>query len=253
MFVLNASAGGALSIEGGVDVWVRDGAVVNSADPAAVRASGAGVLRTPELVICGGLDFVGGRTLDGALVAHDGALPDPLAWLKIPGGPSGDPATSEPLVISGGTAALWPGEYTSGLRIEGGAVVMLNPGVYVFGGAGLNLASGSLAGAGVTLVTAHGGLTLNGAAQLAAPEAGDLAGVVICQPASNAEPLNLAGGSATGLYGAVYAPGATVSLVGLADAGPGPLMGTMVGADLVNVAGVGWVRIGEDEAGGDGP
>jgi hypothetical protein len=243
LVVLNGSAAGALDLQGSVSVRVRDAAAVNSIDAAAVRGSGLGVLQVPELILCGGVDFVGGRTLNGTLVERDAPAPDPLAWLKIPSGGEG-PAAGGPLLISGGSWTLSPGEFASGVRIEGAAVT-LNPGVYIFGGAGLSLASGSVSGEGVTLVMNHGSLVLNGKAALSAPESGDLEGVVICQARGNASPMGIAGGSGTVLWGAVYAPAAAVSLAGVADGGAGPLMGRMLVADRVKVDGSGWVRIGE--------
>jgi hypothetical protein len=245
LVVLNPQMPGALAFAGGVSVRVRSGAHVNSVDPAAVRGSGSGVVVMPELVVCGGVDFVGGRTLSGLLTAGADPCEDPLLGLEIPG-LSGMPGTGGTVVISGGSCALSPGEYPAGLRIQNGATVTLAPGTYIFGGSGLSLTSGSLSGAGVTLVMAQGSLSLVGKAQLAAPDAGALAGVVVCQPASNAGAMALSGSSGTVLYGAVYAPGAAVALAGVADGGSGPLMGRMLVADSVKAEGSGWVRIGEE-------
>jgi hypothetical protein len=112
-----------------------------------------------------------------------------------------------------------PGYYSSGINFNGsGYTVTLNPGVYYMGGEhggrrgerSMELERDHLYGKWVSS-TMNSASTMN----LSAPSTGSTAGMVIWQPASNdSSPMNLDSSSSSSWGGAVYVPGAQLTLNG---------------------------------------
>jgi len=103
------------------------------------------------------------------------------------------------------------------LTVDGnGDTVTLNAGIYVINGGELHFESGTnKGGTGVTFYL-MGGASLvidNGAnVNLVAPTSGTYSGVLIYQAASDTQPLSVQGGSSATINGAIYAPGAAITL-----------------------------------------
>lgn len=248
LVVLDPSASGALTMVGNAVVQIPTKAVyVNSSAANAVRTSGNATLDTPNLFVVGGTQFNGNSGCTGTITRTGVPYQDPYSHLRIP-----SPAGMElhgSRSISGGSHTLQPGYY-HGISISGNAEVTLAPGVYMIGGPGMQLTSGRLYGFGVTLVILSGNLSLagNSGVQLTPPESGDLTGMVIVQPGSNGSEMSLAGGADMIIRGSIYAPGATVSLVGNSSIQhQGPLMGDIVVANRVSLAGTATIMIGGPE------
>jgi hypothetical protein len=250
LIVLNPSSDRALEMVGNSTVRIAGRAVfVNSNHDQAVRTTGNATLDCPTLNVVGGCAYSGGSGCTGATCHPAVGYADPLSGLQMP---NANNMTALPAQnISGGARMLGPGYYANGISITGNASVTLMPGTYIIGGSGFSLTSGSVVGTGVTLVMLNGALNLggNGVVQLTAQGGNSpLASVVICQPASNHSQMNLSGNTNMFVAGAIYAPGALINLVGTSTGeADGPMMGYIVIADKVRLAGNGNLRIGNPD------
>jgi hypothetical protein len=249
LIVLSSHSERALEMVGNSTVRIAGRAVfVNSDHAHAVRTTGTATLDCPTLNVVGGIDFSGGSGCTGATCHPAVGYADPLSGLQMPN--ANNMTSVGACNITGGARMLSPGYYGSGVSISGNASVTLRPGTYIIGGSGFTLTSGSVVGAGVTLVMLNGTLNLggNGLVQLSAQATGPLANVVICQPASNTNQLSMSGNDNMFVAGAIYAPGALVNLVGTSSAeADGPMMGYIVIANTVRLAGNGSLRIGNPD------
>ena len=111
---------------------------------------------------------------------------------------------------------LQPGYYSSGLNFNGsGYAVTLASGLYYFGGS-MVVGGVNLTGSNVTLYFANGSLTMNSASTmtLTAPSTGSTAGMLIWQAPADSSPMILDSSSSSSWGGAVYVPGAQLTLNG---------------------------------------
>jgi hypothetical protein len=112
-----------------------------------------------------------------------------------------------------------PGDYyiTGGIVIGGGSDVTFGPGLYFLQGEGLIITGhGVVTGDGVTFYIDEGQVTLTGTSgtQLTAPTSGTYEGIVIFQNRTLTSTVNMSGGAIADGWGAVYAAGAQIHLVG---------------------------------------
>ncbi len=112
-----------------------------------------------------------------------------------------------------GTQTLSPGVYCGGITGNGGANLILNPGLYVLTGNLTMNGAGTITGTGVTFDMVSGGVTLNGngTTTLSAPTTGNYNGVLFFQPKTNTTGPTLNSGHSGSLIGALYFPGATIT------------------------------------------
>ena len=234
---------GALTFTGTVHIRVPV-IYVNSDSESAVIGSGNGIIETPTLNVVGGTRFNGSACCTGAVVDAPSPMLDPFGSTVVSASASG-PALAR-RTLNGGSHVINPGNYAGGLLIKGGAAVTFNPGVYEMG-AEFSLTSGSVVGTGVTIVQRAGRFSMGGNAtkNLSAPIAGAFAGIVIAQPASNTNVMSISGGSEMSLAGAIWAPGANVSVTGNSDvAANGPAIGDSLICKTLTVNGSGVVKLG---------
>lgn len=112
-----------------------------------------------------------------------------------------------------------PGDYyiTGGIVINGGGNVSFGQGLYFLQGEGLTITgNGVVTGDGVTFYIDEGQVTLTGTSdtQLTAPTSGTYEGIVIFQNRTLTSTVNMSGGAIADGWGAVYAAGAQIRLVG---------------------------------------
>jgi hypothetical protein len=247
LVVLDPSADGALSMTGNSKILIPSKvAYVNSSSKQAVKTVGTALLDVPQLFLLGEAAFGGQSKCTGTVTHCSAPYLDPLASLGFPVSSSLADKGSK-AIKDKGAVALSPGYYSGGISITGNATVTLAPGVYIVGGSGLSVTSGNISGEGVTLVIQAGSLSIAGSSgmKLSPPTTGDTAGVVIAQPKANNKGMSLAGGSEVHISGSIYAPGATLTLVGnSAVEGEGPQMGDRVIANMVSLKGTGSIKIG---------
>ncbi|MCC5785108.1 MAG: hypothetical protein JJU33_00235 [Phycisphaerales bacterium] len=248
LVVLSPGAQGALEMVGNSRVEIPAKIVyVNSSHQQAVDTTGSAVLDAPAMYLVGGARFNGQSEFTGTLHKSGAAFADPFAHMLYP--------RSDSMENFGGwsinsNVTLSPGYYPQGISISGQAKVHMDPGVYIFGGSGLKLTSGSLIGDEVTIIIQGGELELagNGQVHLSPPSAGMTKGVVIAQSRDNDSQMSLAGGAEMHITGAIYAPNAQLRMVGNSEVdGSGPLMGDLVVADTVQLRGTATIRIGRGE------
>lgn len=248
MVVLDRTAAGAFSMTGSSTVEIPARAVyVNSSASNAVKTVGNAALQTPDLFVVGGASYSGNSGCTGTTHSSVAPYADPMSGLIIPNA-SGKTSLESPTINSNVTVTISPGYYSNGISITGNANVTFSPGVYLIGGKGLKISSGAVSGEGVSFVMLSGNFDIAGCSslRLSAPESGDLAGVVMVQPASNINGLSLAGGSETDISGTIYAPGATTTITGNSTlSGIGPHMGDLVVCNRVTMAGTGAIKIGK--------
>jgi hypothetical protein len=246
--VLDRSADGALNMVGNSDVEIPARAVyVNSSSATAVRTQGNARLNCPNLYVCGGTSFSGNSGCSGVISHPPVPYDDPCSNVVFPS--SSGMTTYSSGSVSGGTVTFQPGYYSHGISITGNANVTFAPGVYLVAN-GFKITAGSMSGAGVCFVIQSGSVSIAGASSLVLtpPASGNMQGLVFAQPSSNTSAASLAGGSAVDISGAMYAPGALLTLTGSSQVqGQGPYMGDIVIAKTVKLAGNGLVKIGHPQ------
>lgn len=242
--VLHPSAEGALTMVGNSTVEIPAKAVyVNSNHAQAVKTTGNALLDCPNLYVCGGASFGGNSCCTGTVSHPSVAYQDPMSATAFP---SSAGMSSISGSVSGGTVVMQPGYYASGISITGNASVTFSPGVYILNG-NFKLTSGSVVANGVCFVMQGGSVNIAGASSLVMtpPSSGSMAGMVMAQPPANTNSLSMAGGSGVDISGTIYAPTALITLTGNSSVqGQGPMMGDLVIAKTVKLAGTAVIKIG---------
>ena len=186
------------------------GILVNSTGSPAFAANG-GTITASAISISGG-DQISGASVSPAPTTHAPGLPNPLSSVPVP--TVGSCTFSSVLTVTS-NATLNPGNYCGGVTLNSGAAVF-NPGLYTFGGSGLQVNGGSVSGNGVTLYFQAGSATFNGTnnINLVAPTTGTYAGILFLQNPSDASSATINGGAGSVFQGALYFPDAKVQLNG---------------------------------------
>lgn len=230
IIVLDADDPSALVIGGNGTLRASGGdiQVNSSADGNARRAAayfqGSFTLDAPQL------NVVGTASTEnlGDTILNEGAppIPDPLAYLPEPV-PSNYPNRGVYNFQNGVTYNLQPGYYPAGIS-SSGAIINFAPGLYIFGGVGMDIQGGTqLYGDGVTFYLDAGRLELNGngAVQLSPPdptehsfpEAITYEGVTVFQARDNTSTSKINGTAGLDLEGTIYIPAGKLDLRGTAD------------------------------------
>jgi uncharacterized delta-60 repeat protein len=235
IYVLNATASGAVSVSGNASINLPGNLIVDSSSKTALTETGNAKITAASIQVVGGVSQTTGTTLTPAATTGVAAVTDPMTGLKGPGttGMTNYGAVS----YTSGTQTLCPGIYTS-IKASGTASLTLNPGIYIIEGGGFTVTGkASVNGTGVLIYNtgsnypnntgSFGGLTISGSGtvSLSAMTTGTYAGIVIFQPAANTRAISLTGNAANGLTGTVYAPAALLTLGGNAS---------LAGAAVVN-------------------
>ena len=244
LVVLDQSGSAALSMVGNAEVEIPARAVyVNSSHKQAVSTTGTAILDAPFLYVVGGTRFNGQSHCTGEVIQSVAPYQDPCSGTI---NPSTVGMVNHGAVSVSGNVTLSPGYYSGGISMTSGSAT-LNPGVYVIGGSGFKVNGGTLRGDGVCIIIQSGAFDLggNGAVQLSPQYTGNYANMVIFQPGSNTTEMNLRGGSDLNIAGTIYAPNATLRMVGNSVAeGQGPQMGDIVVAKRVDMRGTSLIKIG---------
>jgi hypothetical protein len=190
-------------------------------------------------------------------INYGSSVPDPLRYMPDP-----DPVKlglalqGTNLQINSGTQHLYPGIYSGGIHVNGGATAILHansngtPGIYFLQGGGLTISGPSKvrtafsATAGIMIYNdwSQSGDTINlsgsGALTIHPPTSGPYKGVSIFQKrgtlSSAAPPITLSGSGAMNLTGTVYAAYANVTMSGSAGVN---VMGGQLIADTLTLSG----------------
>jgi len=142
-------------------------------------------------------------------------FPDPLADLEPPAIMNCLP---DPNVPANNSASLGPGCYT-GLTVNNGATLALNPGTYIINGSSLSVGSGAtITGSGVTLYLVNGTgpstIQLGSTLDLTAPSTGETSGILFYEDRNDTQTLDVNAANVGNLNGIIYLPAAHLNLHG---------------------------------------
>jgi hypothetical protein len=220
VYVLDPSAPGAFQSNSSAVLDADCGMIVNSNNPSALRAASSSSVTAASISITGGYELNGGMV--SPIPETDvPPAPDPLAYLTPP--PVGS-CTETNFHATSGTTTLNPGTYCRGIHVNAGARVILNPGMYVIKGGGINLESGAiLEGNGVTIFLTeglgmpYGTLSFQSGSEvhLKAPTTGPYAGILFYQDpnaGTGTDTHNLESTASSYFEGALYFPTQRLSL-----------------------------------------
>ncbi|HEV8062152.1 MAG TPA: MBG domain-containing protein, partial [Gemmataceae bacterium] len=234
IYVLDPTAGGALSLSGNASINTTGNIVVDSKSTSAISASGNAQVTAASVQVVGGVSKSGNAKV--ARTGNPGATGDPLTNLS--------PPTSSSSVMSvklSGNASetINPGIYSL-ITVSGNASLTLNPGVYVVAGGGFTVSgNGNVSGSGVMIYNTassysaitgadgtggtFGSVTLsgNGTFSLTPISTGTYAGILIFEDRSNPQALTLSGNSMVGISGTIYAHSDLLNLSGNGQLGSG--------------------------------
>ncbi|MGA2704923.1 MAG: S53 family peptidase, partial [Isosphaeraceae bacterium] len=222
IFVLDQTAGGALTLAGNASINVPGGVYVDSSSSSALSASGNAAVKAEVIDVHGGVQKSGNASFNPAPVTGAAAVADPLAGLTVPTY-SGTPISE---ILSGNsTATINPGVYSQ-ITVSCNASLTMNAGVYIIEGGGFAVSCNArIKGSGVTIYNTsnskgcYGSITLSGNGSLSAPTTGTYAGLLIFQDRNNPRALTLSGNVAQGMAGTIYAQKAQLVESGNAQVG----------------------------------
>jgi Bacterial Ig-like domain (group 3) len=245
VFVLDPSAGGALSLLGNAALEVPGAIVVDSSSSSALSASGNAQLKASIVDVHGKAQKSGNASFSPAPVTGAATVADPLANLPVPVASTLGLASKGSVSVSGNSSqTIGPGVYSQ-ITASGNASLTLQPGVYIITGGGFTVSgnanaavsgtSNSITGTGVMIFNAgtgynsatgadggtYGAITLsgNGTIKLTAPTTGTYAGILIFQDRANSKALTFSGNAMQGITGTIYAPAAQLDESGNATIG----------------------------------
>jgi len=210
-----------------------------------VNAPNCGVLDNAILSVGGGcitassigvvLRLLGGCTNPPPVVGIDPAG-DPLGYLTPPA--VGGCTFTNMVVNSAARTTLNPATYCGGITVAKAnrGDIVFNPGLYILDGGGLVVPAGNptnLSGNGVTFyITGGGSAQINGTgnvtltAPTTAPAPGIPAGVLFYQDPKDTQNASIDGN--IGFTGALYFPGATLTLGGTVNSGYAIIVGNVI-------------------------
>jgi hypothetical protein len=238
IYVLNATASGALTLAGNANINVPGAIDVESNSSSAITGSGNAVVSAQSIQVVGGASVTGHAKFSPTPATAAPFVADPLAGLAVP---SVSGSSLGAVNVSGSSSlTINPGIYSQ-ITVSGSGTLTMNPGIYVIAGGGFTVSgnNSSVTGSGVLIYNAgtnypnaggnFGGINLtgNGKLTLSAPTTGVYAGLVIFQARDNAQPLTLSGNNVTGLKGSLYAPDAALTLSGNAHLNDALIVSTM--------------------------
>jgi hypothetical protein len=243
IFVLDPSAGGALSLSGNASIKVGGGVYVDSSSSSAISASGNATVKASVIDVRGGVSRSGNASFSPAPVTGAASAADPLGSLAQPS--TSGLTTQGSVSLSGNSSKTIPQGIYSSISVSGNASLTLSGGTYIIKGGGFSVSgNGSISGSGVLIVNAgsqypsaggtYGSVTLsgNGSYNLTPQNAGIYAGIVIWQSRDNGKAITISG-NASGMTGTIYAPAAL-----MAESGNASLNAAII-ADTMTISGNG--------------
>ncbi len=240
IITLSGTACQSMQFNGQVTLTIADaGTLTNSECPAdAFSTNGTINVATSANHVVGGWNITGSSGDVSVPPSRAGHFEDPLIGVPVPTAISEPVQTCPTYGGAPGTVTLQPGVYnctinppgqwgleflegdyliTGGIVLSGGGDVTFGAGLYFLQGEGLIITgNGVVTGDSVTFYIDEGEVTLTGTSdtQLTAPTSGTYEGIVIFQNRTLTTTVNMSGDAIAGGWGAVYAAGAQIRLVG---------------------------------------
>ncbi len=221
---LNPTAAAAIKTQGSAQVVLSGcGLYDNSADASgALTVGGSGQITALSVDVVGGITGTSNITATQGIRAGQPPASDPYASASIP---PFSGCTENNFSQGTGTITISPGVYCNGFRLNAGANVTMNPGIYYMDRGSFSInGSATLTGNGVTIIftsstgsnyataTINGGATVN----LTAPTTGPTAGIALFGDRNMPDDLafRFNGGATQIINGAIYVPKGDVSFAG---------------------------------------
>jgi hypothetical protein len=217
-YVMDPTAAGAMSTNGNVNIQSSCGLLVDSSSSTGMTINGNVTIAAPAIGVVGNYSSNGNVSLTPTPKVGVIAASDPLAYLTEP--TVGSCAHTSfslngNIGSSGSPYQLYAGTYCGGISVNGNSWLNFNAGTYILAGGGMLINGNStMTGSGVTFYNTtglggYGAITLNGNSQanLSAPTAGSLAGILFFQDraiASTAAGSVINGNSSSTFDGAIY-------------------------------------------------
>ena len=230
IFVLNATASGALNLSGSASISVPGTVQVDSSSSSAVELSGAAKVTAGTIGVVGGTSVTGSASFS-VEPTKDASIPDPFVNLPVP---SAVGLSKYAAVNLGGVSVstISPGIYPS-ISVAGSAKLTMQPGVYVITGGGFSVGgAGIVTGSCVLIYNAgsnfnggsgstFGAISLSaGTVNLSPPTTGVYAGISFFQSRDNTKTMTISGALEAKLNGgAVYASAALLQITGSGEIG----------------------------------
>lgn len=242
LLALDGTASAAGNLQGNPVVTLTNcSAYDNSNNATALNVGGSASMSALSVSVVGNISGAANITTTKGITTGALAVSDPYASTNYPSYEGCDYNN----ITEKNTATINPGVYCNGLKLNAGANVTMNQGIYYLDRGTLSINGGAtLTGNGVTLVftsstgSNYATASINGGAtvSLIAPTTGSTAGIVMfgdrTMPLGTSFSLN--GGSGQGFGGAVYLPKASLAFAGGANANA---VCTEVIADTVSFVG----------------
>jgi len=258
---LSPDASSAVSVQGGADVSLGCGVLVNSNDPAAISQGGSSCLTASEIKVVGGGS---GSCLNPPPDTGTSPVIDPLAafdfeaiYQQYYGPYPVSPCDNTPKNFSGNGPGnhLTPGCYGGDIRVNTSSTVAMDPGVYILDGAKFVMqAQANVTGHGIIIYLTNTGLngdsnetisiSAGAVVDWTAMDSGPFAGVLIVvdRDSPTTADINLTGYATQNLEGIVYAPTRHINFAGGSNTNTST---TLLIADTVSF--VGGTDIGDFE------
>jgi len=228
VYVLDATANSALTINGSSSVTSSCGIFVNSSSNNALTTKGGASISATQILVNGGDSLASNSSVSPSPTLHAGSQSDPLATLAMPTVTSTCDHTNYS-ITSGGSATLSPGTYCDGITISGGNVTF-NAGTYILNGGGMSVTGNAvISGSGVTFFnTGQWGHTVSaistaGSATLtlSGPTSGTYKGMLFLQDRNltYSGSNNISGSSSSVLTGSLYFPTTALQYSGSSTSG----------------------------------
>jgi hypothetical protein len=271
LILLNLTASGVLNLSSTSSVSVVNAsAQINSSSSLALSLSGTSTVTASQYYLnknaslsASVLSLLQGTGGTSASISYTDPTADPLRYLKPPNPVQlGLTTQGTNLQVGSGTVDLYPGVYSGGITVSGGATVILHanangtPGIYDIQGGGITVSGPSsiktAAGetAGVMLYnnwqSTSDKITLSGSGSLSLipPATGPYTGLTIFQkrgtPTSPAPQVNLSGSGSLKVTGTLYAAYANITMSGQSSS---DVAGGQVIADSLTLTGSAQVNI----------
>jgi hypothetical protein len=245
ILVLDPTASGSLGLNGGANMTVTGTpTIVDSNSPTAAIAVGGGTATSSPFDITGVPGISGSGNFVGTINSGVPPTPDPLAYLPNP-----DPSTmvlesKSPYHLSGSkTDTLYPGVYTGGITVTGGASLTMMPGIYYMDGGGFSFSGlGNLYAAGVMIVSNprlnsdNISINGNGTILLSPMTTGPYTGISLWQVRGATNTMYVSGNGGSSMTGTFYVPTGTLNVTGN---GTNDVIGSQYISNQLNVNGNG--------------
>jgi len=219
---LDRSASGAITGQGGTSVALSGCSLYdNSRNAAALTVGGSASISALSVGVVGGVSGSNGITTTQGIKTGIGPVADPYADVSFPN----FFGCNQHNYHTAKTETIDPGVYCGGIKVDAGANVTLNPGIYYLDGGSFSVnGNATVTGTGVTLVftaktnSDFATATINGtgSVNLTPPKSGPTAGIVIFgdRRIPVGTTFNFTGGANQYLGGAVYVPTGAVNFSG---------------------------------------